>query len=84
MMPINPFDNLVKEVLGGLPASAEAFRADLTKTLRANLEAGLKKMDLVTRDEFEAQRAVLEKARQQITLLESKLAELEQRANLDK
>ena len=76
-MAINPIDNLVNEVLSKLPQSADALREDMNSTLKASLSAALKKMDLVTRDEFDIQRAVLEKTRAQLKELETRLAELE-------
>ena len=76
-MALNPIDNLVKEVLDKLPQGADTLREDVNSTLKASLTAALKKMDLVTRDEFDVQRAVLEKTREQLKALEAKLAELE-------
>ena len=52
---------------------------DLKKNLRANLEAGLARLDLVTREEFDVQSAVLARTREKLTLLETKLDELEKR-----
>jgi len=77
-MAINPIDNLVNEILNKLPSGADALRDDVNNTLKASLSAALKKMDLVTRDEFDVQRAVLEKTREQLKQLEARLAELEQ------
>lgn len=79
-MAINPIDNLVNEVLNRLPRGADALRDDINTTLRTSLIAALKKMDLVTRDEFDVQRAVLEKTREQLKLLEGRLAELEKQS----
>jgi BMFP domain-containing protein YqiC len=41
------------------------------------LAHGLRRLDLVTREEFDAQRAVLEWAREQVTQLEKRVTELE-------
>jgi BMFP domain-containing protein YqiC len=41
------------------------------------LAHGLRRLDLVTREEFDAQRAVLERAREQVTQLEQRVTELE-------
>jgi len=73
----NPIDNLVNEILSKLPQGADALREDVNNTLKTSLAAALKKMDLVTRDEFDVQRAVLEKTREQLKHLEARLAELE-------
>lgn len=76
-MAINPIDNLVNEILNKLPQGSEALRDDVNNTLRTSLTAALKKMNLVTRDEFDVQRAVLDKTREQLKELESRLARLE-------
>jgi BMFP domain-containing protein YqiC len=41
------------------------------------LAHGLRRLDLVTREEFDAQRAVLDRARSQVAQLEIRLAQLE-------
>ena len=76
-MTKNPIDDLVNEILNKLPQGADALRNDVNNTLKAGLTATLKKMDLVTRDEFDVQRAVLEKTREQLQQLEARLAEIE-------
>lgn len=52
--------------------------ADIEKNLRAMLTAGLAKLDLVTRDDFEVQKALLARAQERLAALEAKLAALEQ------
>ena len=76
-MTNTPFDNLVNNLLNAIPQGAKDLRQDAEKNLRATLEAGLQKLNLVSRTEFEAQRAVLENTRKQLELLEKKIAELE-------
>lgn len=48
--------------------------------LKAIIESGLKRLNLVTREEFDAQAAVLLRTREKLDALEKKLAELEQSA----
>lgn len=50
---------------------------DAEKNVRALLAQGFSKLDLVTREEFEVQTQVLAKAREQLTALEARIAELE-------
>lgn len=76
-MAINPIDDLVNDILSKLPQGAETLAEDVNNTLKASLTAALKKMDLVTRDEFDIQRAVLDKTREQVKQLEARLAEIE-------
>jgi len=47
--------------------------------MKAALQSALARMDLVTREEFDAQTAVLQRTRARLEALEGKLAELEQR-----
>lgn len=61
----------IREVLAASPAQ------DLERNLKAMLAAGLARMDLVTREEFEAQTRVLERAREKLAELEVRLAGIE-------
>ncbi|MDB6062317.1 MAG: accessory factor UbiK family protein [Verrucomicrobiaceae bacterium] len=53
-----------------------ALPQDFQRNLRAVIQAGLGKMDVVTRSEFDAQTAVLERTRAKIDQLEIQLTEL--------
>ena len=61
----------ISEVLAASPAK------DLEKNLRATLTAFFSRLDLVTREEFDVQAALLERARERLARLEARLAELE-------
>lgn len=61
--------------------AADAARQKVEQEMYTLLQGTLGKLNIVTREEFDAQRRVLEKATQQITMLEVKLAALEQRNN---
>jgi BMFP domain-containing protein YqiC len=61
----------LSEVLATSPAR------DVEKNVRALLAAFFERFDLVTREDFEAQKRVLERARARIAGLERRLAELE-------
>ena len=65
--------NKINGLLKNTPA------ADVEKNLRALLSATFAKLDLVTREEFDVQREVLLRAREKITQLEARLADLERR-----
>jgi BMFP domain-containing protein YqiC len=49
---------------------------DIQRNLRALIQSGLAKMDVVTRDEFAAQAAILESTRSKLDALEKQLADL--------
>jgi BMFP domain-containing protein YqiC len=48
--------------------------------VKALLQSGLTRLDLVTRQEFEVQAEVLRKTREKVEQLEARVAELEARA----
>jgi ubiquinone biosynthesis accessory factor UbiK len=50
---------------------------EIEKNVRAMMNQGFQKMDLVTRDEFELQAKVLSKTREKLEALELKVAEME-------
>lgn len=49
--------------------------------IKAAMQSALGKMDLVTRDEFDAQAAVLQRTRERLEQLEKQLADLEGRTS---
>lgn len=57
-----------------MPALKEMFPK---KELQAAVQSALGKMDVVTREEFDAQAAVLQRTRERLEKLEQQLAELE-------
>lgn len=79
MLETNRLDELVDRLSGFLPREAGAAEADLRKAFRAALEAGIARLDLVTREEFDAQRQVLLRTREKLDALEQSLADIEVR-----
>ena len=70
-------DDLARKLLDGLPPGLRNLQADVEQNFRAVLRANLAKLDLVARDEFDAQTRVLARTRAQIEALEQRLAALE-------
>jgi BMFP domain-containing protein YqiC len=70
-------EDLSRRLAALLPPALGEARADLEKNFRAALQAGLQKLDLVTREEFEVQKKVLQRTREKLEALERQLAELE-------
>ncbi|HSO08070.1 MAG TPA: accessory factor UbiK family protein [Pelomicrobium sp.] len=66
------FSARVNEVLAQSPAK------DVEKNIRALMSSFFARMDLVTREEFDVQQAVLARTREKLAKLEVRLAELEQ------
>jgi BMFP domain-containing protein YqiC len=70
-------DDLAKRLAGSVPAGLRFAQQDLQKNLRAALESGLAHLELVTRQEFDIQSAVLARTRKKLEQLEKEVAELE-------
>ena len=82
MIDLKNLDDLARKLSELVPPGLKDARADLEQNFKATLQAGLGKLDLVTREEFEVQRAVLLRTREKldameraITVLEARLAE---------
>ncbi len=67
-----------KQLIDVLPESAKTAQQDLDKNIRAVLQSAFSKLDLVTRDELDAQLAVLRRTRSKLERLEKKVSALEQ------
>ena len=76
MIDSKTLDELAGRLAGTLPGGMQILGDDLKRNLRANLEAGLAKLDLVTREEFDVQSAVLARTREKLTRLERQVEAL--------
>jgi BMFP domain-containing protein YqiC len=70
-------DELASRLASAVPQNLRELGQDLEKNFRGLLQSGLERMDLVTREEFDLQTAVLERTREKLDQLEARLAELE-------
>ena len=75
----NTFDDLAKKITGLLPSSVLQLQQDLESNIKALLQNTLSKMNLVTREEFDVQEALLQRTREKLDKLEKLLQELEQK-----
>jgi len=71
-------ENLAEKLAAAVPEGLRSIREDLEHNFRAVLRSSLSKLDLVTREEFEVQEAVLARTREKLEELEAKLAQHEQ------
>jgi len=76
MLDLKSLDELTRKLSAALPPGVREFREETESRFRAVLQAGLEKMDLVTREEFEVQIAVLAKTRKKLAKLEAEIQEL--------
>jgi BMFP domain-containing protein YqiC len=76
---LNPktFDDLARRLADAVPSGVRELQTDLEKTLRAQLQATLSKLDLVTREEFDVQAKVLARTRARLEELERQVRDLE-------
>jgi ubiquinone biosynthesis accessory factor UbiK len=70
-------DELARRLLERVPPALRAVQQDLENNFRAVLRERLGRLDLVTRDEFDAQARVLERTRARLEALEARLRALE-------
>jgi BMFP domain-containing protein YqiC len=70
-------DDLARRLAGAVPESVVALRRDLEQNFKGVLQGQLARLELVTREEFDVQAAVLKRTREKLAALEKRLAELE-------
>jgi BMFP domain-containing protein YqiC len=77
MIHVQAIDTLAQRLAALVPPGLHEARADLTANFRSALQAGLRDLDLVTREEFDVQRCVLLRTREKIEELEQQVLALE-------
>ncbi len=82
MKPNELFDQFLHQFNNVLAPGAETLGKEVQQKMRAAAQATFDKLDLVTRDEFDAQRAVLHRTREQLENIEMQLAEIESRLDI--
>lgn len=76
-MQIPEIDKLIQSVVENLPSKAGPFGDELQNYLQQALSSALKKMDLVSRHEFDVQTAVLQRTRTKVDEMEKIIKALE-------
>ena len=72
--------DLASRITSLLPDHMQQMQDDLESNIRSLLQNRLSKMNLVTREEFEVQSALLARTREKLERLEQRLSELEGQA----
>jgi BMFP domain-containing protein YqiC len=72
-------DELARRLAESVPESVRAFGRDLEGNFKAVLQAQLSKLDLISRQEFDVQAAILERTQAKLTAMEARLKEIEAR-----
>ncbi|MDX1460220.1 MAG: accessory factor UbiK family protein [Xanthomonadales bacterium] len=77
MIDLEKIDQIVSRLGEALPPGASQMREEAEARFRAVIRSAFDRMEVVSREEFEAQRKVLERAQAQLAALENRIAELE-------
>ncbi len=70
-------DELARRLSSLVPNGMREGREELQQNFKSVLQTGLGKLDLVTRDEFDVQRAVLLRTRDKLNELQRSIAQIE-------
>lgn len=84
MFDIKQIDEIVKKLSDALPPGIKDFKQELEKNFRSVLQTTFAKLDLVTREEFDVQMAVLKRTREKLDNLEKKFNEIEKKRSSSK
>ena len=80
MIDLAQLDDLARRLSGLVPPGLREGREELQQNFKSVLQSGLARLDLVTREEFEVQRAVLLRTREKLEALEREVQALESAA----
>jgi BMFP domain-containing protein YqiC len=80
MIDLGHIDELARRLSSLVPPALRDGREELQQNFKSVLQAGLGRLDLVTREEFDVQREVLLRTREQLEALQRTVAELEAQA----
>ena len=70
-------DELARKLADSVPGNIKSMREDMERNFKSMLQSALARMDLVTREEFDVQAAVLARTREKLEALEARLATME-------
>ena len=77
MIDLSQIDDLARRLSGLVPPALREGRDEMQDNFKAALQSGLARLDLVTREEFDVQRAVLARTRSQLDELRALVEHLE-------
>lgn len=70
-------EDIVKRLSDAVPPALKTIKEDFERNMRAVLQSTFAKLDLITREEFDAQAGVLAKTRAKLEALEKQIDTLE-------
>ncbi len=78
MIDSKSIEDIANKLASSIPPGLSHFKEDMEKNFHAILQSALNKLDLVSREEFEIQKAVLAKTRAKLDDLEKQVNEIQQ------
>lgn len=69
-------EQLSKRISSLIPADVKGVQDDIENNIKSLLQSSLTKMNLVTREEFDVQTAVLQRTREKLEQLEKQIEQL--------
>lgn len=79
MLDPRKINEVIQQVMSNLPSGLKDMPKDMQENFRSSLLATFSRMDLITREEFEVQTAVLLRTRSKLEALEQEVKQLEER-----
>ena len=72
-------DDLARQISEAIPAGVKGMQEDVQKNIHTLLQGALSRLDLVTREEFDAQSQVLARTREKLEQMEKIVAAMEEK-----
>ena len=76
-------DHLSRRLSESLPPGLNTLRKDTEQHMQYLLQSSFAKLNLVTREDFDIQRAVLQRTREKLEKMEQQVRQLEERLKTD-
>ncbi|WP_290651711.1 accessory factor UbiK family protein [Aquisalimonas sp.] len=80
MLDPKSLDDMARKFAANLPPGLREFQQEMERNFRTTMQSTFNRLDLVTREEFDAQSKVLARTRTQLEALEERVAALEGRS----
>ena len=77
MIDTKNINDVIQNIIDAMPQGLKNMPMDIQNNFRSAIQGVFERLDLVTREEFDAQRGVLLRTREKLEALEKKMVELE-------
>lgn len=75
MFNLDQLDSMAEKLYAAMPSGLHTIEADVQATFKSILQTGFAQLDVVTREEFDAQVKVLARTREKVEALQKQLDE---------